>query len=209
MTEGQINREYLYLTWQVLSLLQVRVFVCVCVCSVAVKNTTKFEHSCVQDRAHSLRGFRKEAADYSGGFSCVVVGLSLPAVSRALMQLLLVVSLWYYQLRLLLKHTTHRQEAGSLQEAVSHDRSVLRGRDSVAHHWSHHDQQKEVRKKSTLVFVFFCLFLHFIIKNKSVFVLYNTIPHRGSINHQSSTDKEKKLFFLVVSLVFFCLFMGF
>jgi len=85
----------------------------------------------------------------------------------------------------------------------------------VAHHWSHHDQQKEVdvRKKSTLVFVccfFFCLFLHFIIKNKSVFVLYNTIqhPHRGSINHQSSTDKERNSF-LVVSLVFLTFFRVF
>ena len=53
--------------------------------------------------------------------------------------------------------------------------------------------------------VFFLSFLHFIIKNKSVFVLYNTIqhPHRGSINHQSSTDKKRNSF-LVVSLV--CLF---
>lgn len=87
--------------------------------------------------------------------------------------------------------------------------------ETVAHHWSHHDQQKEVdvRKKSTLVFVccfFFCLFLHFIIKNKSVFVLYNTIqhPHRGSINHQSSTDKERNSF-LVVSLVFLTFFRVF
>lgn len=42
---------------------------------------------------------------------------------------------------------------------------------------------------------FFCLFLHFIIKNKSVF-LYFTIhfehPHRGSINHQFITDNKKE-----------------
>lgn len=103
--------------------------------------------------------------------------------------------------------TENRKSTGDGEPPVTHQSSG--GRDSVAHHWSSHDQQKEVdvRKKSTLVFVFFCLFLHFIIKNKSVFVLYNTIqhPHRGSINHQSSTDKKKN-FFLVVSLVFFFLF---
>lgn len=127
------------------------------------------------------------------------------------MQLLLVVSLWYYQLRLLLKHTTHRrQEAGSLQEAVSRQRPVSppgkrQCGTPLESSWSTKKKEVDVRKKSTLVCVFFfCLFLHFIIKNKSVFVLYNTIqhPHRGSINHQSSTDKKRNSF-LVVSLDFF------
>lgn len=105
-------------------------------------------------------GLLREAADYSGGLLWCR-GLSLPALSHALVQLLSVVSLWYYQLRLLLKHTTHKQKAGGLQETVSRQRPpVLRGRESVAHHWSHHDQQKEadVRKKSTLVCFFFVFF---------------------------------------------------
>lgn len=67
-------------------------------------------------------------------------------------------------------------------------------------------KKKNKQRKSQLVFVclFFCLFLHFIIKNKSVFfVLYYTFrtSHRGSINHQSITDKKGNSN-LVVSLVF-------
>lgn len=97
-------------------------YVCVCLCcSVAVKNTTSLSTAVcriVHTVSEGSGGLLRETSDYSGGCSCCR-GLSLPSFSHALMQLLLVVSLWYYQLRLLLKHTTHRQEAGSLQEAVS------------------------------------------------------------------------------------------
>lgn len=76
------------------------------------------------------------------------------------MQLRIVASLWYYQLRLLLNTqlTDRKQEVYRKQLAVS-DRSVLQGRDSVAHHWSHRDQQKEVdvREESHLL----CFFLSF------------------------------------------------
>jgi len=122
-------------------------------------------------------------------------------------QLLLAVSPWYYQLRLLLN--THNSQRGSRKSRGGGGRSVLPGEDrGVARRRSRHNQRKRSTEKvHSYVCVFFCLFLHFIIKNKSVFVLYNTIqhPHRGSINHQSSTDKERKLFFSCFSC-FLCKF---
>lgn len=46
-------------------------------------------------------------------------------------------------------------------------------------------------------------------KNKSAFVFYNTIQNspRGSIGHQSSTDRKGSYFFLFVFLVFFFFFL--
>lgn len=61
-------------------------------------------------------GLLRETAHYSGGFLCCR-GFSLPALSHDLMQLLLVVSLWHYQLRLLPK--THNSQTRSRKSTGS------------------------------------------------------------------------------------------
>lgn len=80
-------------------------------------------------------GLLKEASHYCGGFSCRR-GLSLPALSRALTQLLLGGESVVLPVKVIPK--THNSQTGSRKctgswSAVS-DRSVLQGRDSVAHH---------------------------------------------------------------------------
>lgn len=101
-------------------------------------------------------GLLQKTADYSGGFLCCR-GLSLPfpclnAAPPSGESLVLPVKV---------TPKTHNAQTGSMKSTGSgqpvSDRSVLQGRDSVAHHWSHHDQQKEVDKEKVNSCVF-CLF---------------------------------------------------
>lgn len=144
----------MYLTLQVICITSTGESVCMCVClccSVAVKKKHEFEHSCVQDRAHSLRGFRRSVKGRPRTtvvVSCVagwvITALRLPCLNAAPPSgesVVLPVKVTPKNTQL----TDRKQEVYRRRSAVS-DRSVLQGRDSVAHHWSHHDQQ---RKKQT------------------------------------------------------------
>lgn len=119
----------MYLTLQVICITSTGESVCMCVClccSVAVKNTTSLStavcrivHTVSEGSGGPLRG----DLGLQWWFLVLQGGLSLPSVSRALMQLLLVVSLWYYQLRLLLKthnsRTGNRKSTGGGQPSVT------------------------------------------------------------------------------------------
>lgn len=124
---GIDKQRVVYLTWQVIFITSTGESICMCVClrcSVAVKNTTSLSTAVcriVHTVSEGSGGLLRETSDYSGGFLCCR-GLSLPSFSHALMQLLLVVSLWYYQLRLLLK--THNSQTGSRESTGGGQPSV-------------------------------------------------------------------------------------
>lgn len=126
------------------------VFLCAC-CSVAVENTTSLS-TAVCSVVHTV-------SEGSGGLQwgrVGVGGLSLPSVSPCLNaapprgeSVVLPVKV---------TPKTHDSQSGGRESPGGGRLSGIgqssRGRDSVAHHWSHHDQQKDARKKSTHVFFF-------------------------------------------------------
>lgn len=85
-------------------------------------------HTVSEDREGLMR-------DYSGDFLCCS-WLSQPSCS--LVQLLLVVSLWYYQYKVTPKPTSQTE---SIRRRAVGDLEFLQGRDDVAHR--HRDQSKK------------------------------------------------------------------